>query len=257
MTTRPGPAPDGGLRAFLRRLFGRRRAASPVADEWEWYARDYREGRVPRHGYLGEDWNDPRGIGVDLPPERVVPHILETAVLPFLGTGPRLLEIGCGAGRFTLPLAERFPVLVAADTSPTMLRLLRERLPAGHAVEPLLLDGRGLAPVPDASVDAAFSYDVFVHLEPHDIYLYVRELRRVLRKGGRAVLHHGNALSELGWAKFERDHAAFAAGQPGKGCFTLMTPDLFRTLAERAGLTVHDTLLEVVRRDAITRLSSD
>ena len=257
MPTPKGPAAPGGLHALLRRLLRAGKATSAVADEWEWYARDYREGRVPRHAYLGEDWNDPARIGVDLPAERVVPHVLVTAVFPFLGDAHRLLEIGCGAGRFTLPLAERYPAILAADTSPTMLRLLRERLPAGRGVEPMLLDGRGLGSVSDASVDATFSYDVFVHLDPHDIYRYLCELRRVLKRGGRAVLHHGNALSELGWAKFERDHAAFVAGEPGKGRFTLMSPDLFRTLAVRAGLTVHDTLLEVVRRDAIARLSSE
>ena len=257
MSSPQEPASPGGLRAILRRLLGRSGAESAVADEWEWYARDYRAGRVPQHEYLGADWNDPRVIGTDLPPERFVPHVLETVVFPFVGEPKRLLEIGCGAGRFTVQLAARIPSVMAADTSPTMLQMLRDRLPAGHGVETLLLDGKGLGGVPDASLDAAFSYDVFVHLDAHDIYLYLCELRRALRPGGRAVLHHGNVLSELGWAKFERDHAAFVAGERSRGRFTLMTPDLFATLAQRAGLTVHEALVEVARRDAISLISSE
>jgi cyclopropane fatty-acyl-phospholipid synthase-like methyltransferase len=45
----------------------------------------------------------------------------------------------------------------------------------------------------DESVDVVWSFDVFVHVSPLETERYVAEIRRVLRPGGRAVIHHGNA----------------------------------------------------------------
>lgn len=42
----------------------------------------------------------------------------------------------------------------------------------------------------DGIVDAIWSYDVFVHINPIDARSYFCELRRVLKPGGRAVIHH-------------------------------------------------------------------
>ncbi len=39
----------------------------------------------------------------------------------------RALDFGCGAGRVTLPLAERFAAVVGVDIAPSMLELARER----------------------------------------------------------------------------------------------------------------------------------
>ena len=237
-------------------MTGRWIPGSPVIAEWEWYARDYARGKDSGQSYLGEDWNDPQTIGLDVPADRVVDHLLERVVLPHLGTPKVLLEIGCGAGRFTLPLATRVPRLIAADTSPAMLGLLRRRLPKDASVTTVLLDGRGLAAIEARSIDAAFSYDVFVHLGHHDIFLYLNELARVLVPGGRAVIHHANTFSPLGWTKFTRDHERHLGGLPPRGQFVVMSPDLMRELATRAGLLVDGCVTDVVRRDCITLLGA-
>jgi methylation protein MtfA len=47
-------------------------------------------------------------------------------------TGP-ILELACGAGRFTFPLLALGRELTAVDLSPSMLAILSERLDSGHA----------------------------------------------------------------------------------------------------------------------------
>jgi hypothetical protein len=60
----------------------------------------------------------------------------------------------------------------------------------------------------DGSVDFAFSWDSLVHVEEDVMASYVRELRRVLRPGGCAFLHHSNrgAVEETLAEKPENHH---------------------------------------------------
>jgi cyclopropane fatty-acyl-phospholipid synthase-like methyltransferase len=98
------------------------------------------------------------------------------------------LEIGCGVGRLTLPMARAFDTVVGVDISPTMLRLLSEE--AGR---------RGVANVrarearddwsPDASVDFVYSWRVLQHIASDDVIAdYAERVRRCLRPGGIAYL---------------------------------------------------------------------
>lgn len=242
----PGP-----LRRALRGLRGGSEL-SPVSEEWEWYARDHRRsGRGPSTN-LGDEWNRPEVIGIDAPADRVLAELDARVFAPFLGRPDTLLEIGSGGGRFTELLLGKARRVIAADTSPTMIRLLRERFRDRNGIELLLLDGRGLGAIPARSLDAAFSYDVFVHLRPWDIFVYLLELKRTLKPGGKAVLHHAHTFSDLGWRRFVTEVEQCRAGHTPKAAFTLMTPAIMAELVRRAGLEVVESVTEVVRRDCIT-----
>jgi ubiquinone/menaquinone biosynthesis C-methylase UbiE len=51
--------------------------------------------------------------------------------------------------------------------------------------------GHDLAASPDRSVDALWSFDVFVHINRAEVEDYAREFRRVLAPGGIGIIHHG------------------------------------------------------------------
>ena len=79
--------------------------------------------------------------------------------------------------------------VVALDVSDEMLARARVHNPDLGNVEWVLGDGRSLAPVPDASVDACVSVVVLQHAPDPQVTLdYVRDLGRALRPGAWAAL---------------------------------------------------------------------
>lgn len=69
-----------------------------VAQGWDKYAQNY-EGEEVNH--LGDEWNAPEVMGLDVPADQIISYLDERVFTPFLGTCEVLLEIGPGGGRFT------------------------------------------------------------------------------------------------------------------------------------------------------------
>lgn len=108
-----------------------------------------------------------------------------------LGADPRggvCIEVGCGPGRMTGALAERFDRVVAVDVSPAMLERARAAVSAPN-VEFRAVSGERIDGVPDASADVVVCYLVLQHL-PRRAFVerYFREFARVLRPGGEAFV---------------------------------------------------------------------
>jgi len=99
------------------------------------------------------------------------------------------LDFGCGIGRLTAPLAQRFDQVTGVDVSTTMLATAR-RL-HGHVPNCSFVanDRDDLQLFEDASFDLVLCLFVLQHLDSTTaIERYVAELVRVLRPGGAAVL---------------------------------------------------------------------
>lgn len=108
-----------------------------------------------------------------------------------LGADPRggvCVEVGCGPGRMTGALAERFDRVLAVDVSPAMLARARQAVTASH-VDFRAVAGDRLDSVEDACGDVAVCYLVLQHLPSRRVVAaYLRELGRVLRPGGEAFV---------------------------------------------------------------------
>jgi len=98
------------------------------------------------------------------------------------------IEVGCGFGRMTSLLAERFDRVVAVDVSPRMLDLARANTHSDN-VEFVLVSGATLEPLPGGVADAVVCYLVLQHLPRRELVVsYLAEFARVLAPEGRAFV---------------------------------------------------------------------
>ena len=152
--------------------------------------------------------------------ETLTARLLEESGLPFTG-GERVLEIGCGIGRMTVPLARRFREVVGLDVSEEMVRRAREVLTAEPNARIELGNGIDLAGLDDASFDFVFSYLVLQHVtDPGIVRGYLREIARVLKPGGARIRRAGCGARPRGSSAFWPARAAARAAwnrPPGAG----------------------------------------
>src|SRR5690349_18375913 len=120
--------------------------------------------------------------------EEALDAMLAAVGAPPIEPADTVLDLGCGLGRLTRPLAARAKRVVAVDVSAEMLARAQELNAHLGNVDWVHGDGRTL---PDVRVDVAVSFVVLQHVPDPAISLgYVRELGRVL--DGWAVLHVSN-----------------------------------------------------------------
>jgi len=152
----------------------------------------------------------------------------------------RMVEIGCGAGRFLVHFAREFEVVEGFDIAPEMIELARRYVPDN--VRLTVSSGADLGGLRDACADFAFSMQVFQHIPDREVVAaYIAETARVLRPGGRAVLHFDTrrpsllrkAVMLLPDPLLPRRHRRFIRRYP-------LPAEWPRETAERSGLSVLD-----------------
>ena len=122
----------------------------------------------------------------------------------YLGTGGRLLDIGCGTGRTSFLLAERFEHVDAFDIVPEMIEVARERnRELGLPIRFFTGDARDLGEG-DARYDAVlFSYNgIEGILDPKGRERVLAEAWRVLKPGGAFVFTTKSCFKLTYWRRF-------------------------------------------------------
>ena len=133
---------------------------------------------------------DPANAARLLSDERAEMHPpQEVLALLDLHPGEVVADVGCGPGFFTLPIARAVAPggeVVALDIRPEMLTLLRERLSAERMdhVRPVLSQ-ESVLPLDDGGCGCLVA--TFLLHELVDPQSFLREVRRVLRPGGRGL----------------------------------------------------------------------
>lgn len=123
----------------------------------------------------------------------------EAFVAARVPAGGRVLEIGCGTGRFTRHLVARADRVVAVDLSREMLGIVQDKNPdAGNLelVHASLFDLPGRIEGP---FDAVISMRLIPHLD--DQVGALRVIRSLLRPGGTAIVDFWNRWSFIGLAR--------------------------------------------------------
>jgi SAM-dependent methyltransferase len=165
-----------------------------------------------------------------------------------INAGDMVVDIGCGVGRLTRPIAARARRVYALDISSEMLERARSHLADFENIEWILGDGSSLRPLREASVDACVSHVVFQHIPDPEVTLaYVAEMARVLRPGGWAAFQVSNdprvhRRSGLRSAPARAVSAALGRAPRGQGHpawrGSAVDLDALRHHAERSGLAL-------------------
>ena len=149
-----------------------------------------------------------------------------------------VLDYGCGPGFLAKTVAEHVSTIYACDISSGALACARV-LNSAPNLEYLSADSSGPSAIPDAGLDAIFSFAVVQHVSD-DIYRIVLETcRRKLGPGGRLILHI--QLTGDGWRteeewKGDNSLKGKIKYKYGLHCFA-RTESVHREMVERSGFT--------------------
>jgi SAM-dependent methyltransferase len=109
--------------------------------------------------------------------------------------GERVLDLGCGAGRFVAALRDARADPVGVELAEAALERARRNAPGADL---RLVEPDGLLPLDHASVDLVWCSEVLEHVA--DTAHLLLEVRRVLRPGGRLLVtvpFHGRVKAGL------------------------------------------------------------
>ncbi len=138
-----------------------------------------------------------------------------------------VIELGCGRGRHIQKYMDKAGEITLVDILQQNIDMCRERFQGNEHIHYYKNDGFDLMDLESGSYSALYTYDAMVHFEMMDIYSYLKDIYRILKKGGRALFHHSNNTRDYKYDFSSTPHAR-----------NYMSKELFAYLAYRAGFTV-------------------
>jgi len=203
------------------KLFAQKKQVKPWDETFaRWAKTAAREGVDPND--IGDrEWGDP------------MPS-LQAHYLPHVCPESDVLELGPGSGRIARHFIGRCRKIYLADDSQAVCEWLSKYLAGKGNFQICLLDKPAFPMIAGESIDFAFAFGVFEHLDLDEMRWYVEEFHRVLKSGATAIFNFDNFMSEEGIAW----HARWR-GQPGhRNIFRFYHPDMVHRVAEASGFRV-------------------
>jgi len=117
--------------------------------------------------------------------------LIKNVLRKYIPAEGHILEIGSGAGRWTEVLVEMALQFTGVDISESCIRICKDKFGDKPGRHFFVGNGKDLSGVETDSIDALWSFDVFVHINKREVASYVQEFNRVMRQGSVGVVHHG------------------------------------------------------------------
>jgi len=171
---------------------------------------------------LGGEWGTPDAFD----------EVVRSFIDPYVDRDAIVGEIGSGGGRVAARVAPNSKRFYCFDISDAMLELAREALADCPNVEYVLLRKPSLPAKLAETFDFLYSLDVFVHLDLHTIWKYIREIESSLRPGGHAFLHTANLTAPGGWERFAAQDRYYPEG------FYFVSPEIVHALVSHTSLQI-------------------
>lgn len=148
-----------------------------------------------------------------------------------VAAGDRVLEIGCGLGRYTLLLAERGVAVEGMDLSAALLDRLRESAPPGRTIPTHAGDIADAPPDLEEQFDAVIGFFVLHHV--HGLDACLARAARLVRPGGRIAFLEPNPFNPLYYVQIALTPEMRWAGERG---MLRMRPEPMREALASAGV---------------------
>ncbi len=159
-----------------------------------------------------------------------------------LDSGHRVLELGCGVGRIGRELAETVASWHGVDISSNMLSVAAQRLDGIDGVSFSQLHRTSLDMLEDNAFERAYTVAVLCHMDKEDLFLYLKEMKRVMADGGLAYLETWNLDHPMGWKRWQLEVDEWARSdqnvRKNVARNQFCTPDEFSLYVRQAGLQV-------------------
>lgn len=104
-----------------------------------------------------------------------------------------VVEIGSGLGIMANWMASKVAHVHCCDVSASFLEVAKEECKNQKNTSFHLLKKNNLEFAANESIDAVYSYNVFIHLNLYDIFMYFRDFKRALKVGGKVWFDIANA----------------------------------------------------------------
>ncbi|MEO6120996.1 MAG: methyltransferase domain-containing protein [Acidimicrobiales bacterium] len=148
----------------------------------------------------------------------------------FVGISPgdKVLEVGCGMGRYTLLLAERGVAVEGLDLSPQLLEQLQACDGGAHDIP---VHGHDIVDCPEemyGTFDAVIGFFILHHV--HDLEAVLAVLARLVRPGGRVAFLEPNPVNPLYYVQIGLTPEMNWKGE--RGMLKMTTRDMYPAMAE-------------------------
>lgn len=106
-----------------------------------------------------------------------------------IGKNKVVLDVACGEGYFSRKMAPIAKKIIAFDNSEGMIEAAKEQnFEYKQKIDYRVADMNNLSFIPSASIDICICNFVLHYLHPDRYPIFFKEIRRVLRKGGKLIL---------------------------------------------------------------------
>ncbi|MFH0782543.1 MAG: class I SAM-dependent methyltransferase [Pseudomonadota bacterium] len=139
--------------------------------------------------------------------KRQIAHIVSSAAIT---PEMKILEVGCGMGRYTIPMWDQGIRVDALDLSDVLLQRLLAYNTNNHPIKTICCDLHQPKPELFSQYDLVIGYFMLHHLA--DLTKALSETIKFLKIGGRAIFLEPNAYNPLYYLQI-----AFAAGMTWQG----------------------------------------